>query len=72
VNGVDDRVIPLKRRAKFRRESRKLSFILYQALYEPIIFLHTVYRQIAVLGVMFLAGARSLHTMGGCPQSPRC
>jgi voltage-gated potassium channel len=70
VNGVDDRVIPLKRRAKFRRESRKLSFILYEALYEPIIFLHTVYRQIAVLGVMFLAGAEIFAYYGRLPPIP--
>jgi voltage-gated potassium channel len=46
---------PAKKRGS--RESRKLSFIFYQALYGPFVFLKAVYRQIIVLGIMFAWGA---------------
>jgi voltage-gated potassium channel len=67
MDAVGERHIPLKRRAKFRRESRRLSFILYEAFYEPIVFLHTVYRQIIILGVMFLSGAEIFSYYGHLP-----
>lgn len=41
----------------FRRESRTLSFILFEGFYEPIVFLRAVYRQLAILLAMFLSGA---------------
>jgi voltage-gated potassium channel len=57
VDVLEDRVLPYGRRAEFKRESRRLSFILYEALYEPIIFLQTAYRQLAILVVTFISGA---------------
>jgi len=40
-----------------RRESRRLSFILYEALYGPIVLFRSVYRQLIVLMTMFIFGA---------------
>jgi voltage-gated potassium channel len=54
----NDRVFasaPAKR--KRNRESQRLSFIFYQALYGPYAFLKVVYRQLIVLAVMFVSGA---------------
>ncbi len=44
-------------RRRGKRESRKLSFIFYQSLYGPSVFLRAVYRQVTILGLMFLWGA---------------
>ncbi len=57
MDRIEDRLVPLQRRVKFRRESRRLSFILYEAFYEPIVLLQAVYRQLAILAVMFVGGA---------------
>lgn len=46
-----------RQRARIKRESRKLSFIVYQALYEPIVFLQVAYRQLVILFAMFVSGA---------------
>lgn len=46
-----------KRRARVDRESRKLSFLLYEAFYGPVAFVRAVYRQLVVLLSMFLMGA---------------
>src|SRR5271156_6570842 len=56
MDAAVDRVLPYKRSARFKRESRKLSFILYEGFYEPIIFLHAVYRQLIILAAMFVSG----------------
>ncbi|HUI00093.1 MAG TPA: NAD-binding protein [Nitrososphaerales archaeon] len=45
-----------KRRAG-KRQSRTFGFLLYQALYSPVIFFRTVHKQIVLLGVMFAWGA---------------
>lgn len=39
------------------RESRRLSFILYEALYGPVVLARSIYRQLVVLGMMFVFGA---------------
>ncbi|MGD0637832.1 MAG: NAD-binding protein [Nitrososphaerales archaeon] len=70
VESKEDRVLPLRRGAKFRRESRKLNFILFEAFYEPIVFLQTVYRQLIVLGAMFLSGTVIFAHYGGLPPIP--
>lgn len=44
-------------RRRPRRHSRTLGFLFYQALYVPWVTLRTIYRQLIVLGAMFLAGA---------------
>ncbi|MCW4017441.1 MAG: NAD-binding protein [Candidatus Bathyarchaeota archaeon] len=46
---------PIKRR--FKRESRKLSFVAYQAFYGPIVFIRAIYRQLLLLLVMIVCGA---------------
>jgi voltage-gated potassium channel len=46
---------PIKKRTK--KESRKLSFLFYQAVYGPFVFLHAIYRQLILLAVMFVWGA---------------
>ena len=43
--------------SQHRRESRRLSFIFYEALYGPIVLFRTVHRQLLVLLVMFIFGA---------------
>jgi len=40
-----------------RQESRRLSFILFEAMYGPIVLVRTVYRQLIVLMTMFIFGA---------------
>jgi voltage-gated potassium channel len=42
---------------KVRKESRKISFTIYQALYGPIVLIKAIYRQIILLSAMFLWGA---------------
>lgn len=46
---------PVKKKGK--RESRKLSFVFYQFFYGPLAFVRAVYRQIVILGLMFVWGA---------------
>ena len=46
---------PVKR--KIKRESRKFSFLFYQALYGPFAFIGAIYRQIILLALMFVWGA---------------
>ncbi len=51
-----DRVLvnePIKRS---KRESRRLTFLLYQAAYSPAVFLKALYKQLLVLLAMFLWG----------------
>ena len=67
MDAIEDRVLPLKRGARFKRESRKLSFIIYEAFYEPITFLRTVYRQLFILAAMFIAGAVIFSHYDGLP-----
>lgn len=64
---IEDRVVPLRRRKNFRRESETLTFILYEALYDPIVFLHAVYRQLIVLAAMFITGAIIFAHYDGLP-----
>ncbi len=40
-----------------RRHSRTLGFLLYQALYAPLVFARVIYRQLIVLTAMFASGA---------------
>ena len=56
---------PVKRSIK--RESRKLRFTFYQALYVPSVFLRAVYRQIIILGLMFAWGAAIFSYFGQLP-----
>ncbi len=67
MDRAEDRVLPLKRRVKLKRESRKLSFVFYQAFYEPIVFLRAVYRQLTILAAMFVAGAVIFAYYGSLP-----
>jgi voltage-gated potassium channel len=48
---------PYLPRRSARRHSRTLGFLLYQALYAPLVFARVIYRQLIVLTVMFAAGA---------------
>ena len=52
-----DRIFATTPKKRGMRESRKIGFLFYQALYGPYAFLRAVYRQILVLGVMFVWGA---------------
>jgi len=54
---VSDYILQKKIPSGRRRESRRLSFILYEALYGPVVLVRTVYRQLTVLLTMFLLGA---------------
>jgi voltage-gated potassium channel len=42
---------------RIRKQTRKLSFVIYQALYGPLAFAKAVYRQVLVLALMFFLGA---------------
>ncbi len=46
---------PIKRRT-IKKESRKFSFIFYEAFYGPFVFLKATYRQLLILGAMFVWG----------------
>ncbi len=63
----EDRVLPYGQRMKLKRESRKLRFSLYAGLYEPIVFLQVAYRQLAILGTMFVSGAVIFSYYGKLP-----
>ena len=47
----------VKQNKRKRKQTRKLSFAFYQALYGPIAFAKAVYRQVLVLALMFFFGA---------------
>lgn len=49
------RLKPIRRRIK--RESRKYTFVFYQALYDPLVFFRAIYRQLFLLGAMLIWGA---------------
>jgi hypothetical protein len=57
---------PIKNRG-IKKESRKISFLLYEAFYGPLVFLRATYRQLIVLGAMFLSGAAILGTYNKLP-----
>lgn len=57
---------PIKRKG-IRKESRKLSFILYEVFYGPFAFLRASYRQLSILGAMFIAGAAILGSYNHLP-----
>lgn len=44
-------------RSKIKQESRKLSFLFYEAMFGPLLFLKAVYRQLIILFAMFVSGA---------------
>jgi voltage-gated potassium channel len=56
--GADDFLFnTAKHSRRIRKQTRKLSFVIYQALYGPIAFAKAVYRQVIVLALMFFLGA---------------
>jgi voltage-gated potassium channel len=67
VDKSQDRLLPLRRRARSKSKKRRLSFFIYGVFYEPIVFLRTVYRQLIVLGVMFFTGAEIFAYYGKLP-----
>ncbi len=46
-----------KHSRRIHKQTRKLSFVVYQALYGPIAFAKAVYRQVVILSLMFVFGA---------------
>jgi voltage-gated potassium channel len=60
MNSADDILNPPLTRKKRSKESRKISFLFYEAFYGPIVFLHAIYRQLGILFFMFLSGAAIL------------
>lgn len=52
-----DSILVRPSKPKLHRESRRVGFILYEALYGPLIFLKAVYRQLIILLAMFVSGA---------------
>lgn len=57
---------PIKRRA-LRKQSHRLSFLFYEAIYGPLAFTRAIYRQVIVLGVMFVWGAVIFSYYGHLP-----
>lgn len=51
-----------------RRESQRLGFIMYEALYGPIVFVKAVYRQLLLLLAMFVIGAIIFAYFDGLPM----
>ncbi|MGD0995299.1 MAG: NAD-binding protein [Candidatus Bathyarchaeia archaeon] len=68
MNASDDILSsrPVKRRS-IKKESRKFSFIFYQALYGPFVFVKAIYSQIILLGLMFVWGAAIFSYFGHLP-----
>lgn len=56
MSQADEILMRAARRAA-RKESRRMSFLFYEALYGPLVFLKAIYRQLVVLAVMFIWGA---------------
>jgi len=54
---LSDYILENKPPVRNARESRSLSFILYEALYGPIVLVRSVYRPVLVLITMFIFGA---------------
>ena len=50
-----------------RRESSKLSYLLYEALYGPSVFVKVVYPQLIILMAMFVSGAAIFSYFEGLP-----
>jgi voltage-gated potassium channel len=57
---------PVKRRG-ITRESRKIRFLFIEALYGPFVFLRATYRQVILLGLMFVWGAAIFSYYNGLP-----
>ena len=57
ANDIDKILFRDIKSRKSKKESRKLSFIFYEAIYSPWILFKTVYRQLGILMAMFLSGA---------------
>jgi voltage-gated potassium channel len=53
----DDILSPPPSRRKVNKESRKIGFLMYEALYAPLHLFRVVYKQVALLFLMFLSGA---------------
>ncbi|MCL5067460.1 MAG: NAD-binding protein [Thaumarchaeota archaeon] len=54
---MSDPILARSGRSKFHRESRRFGFLVFEAMYGPIVFLKAVYRQLMVLLSMFVSGA---------------
>ncbi|MDH2899350.1 MAG: NAD-binding protein [archaeon] len=57
---------PIKQRS-IKKESRKISFLFYESLYGPLVFLKATYRQLIILGAMFVSGAAILGSYNHLP-----
>jgi len=57
---------PIKK-SSIKKESRKISFLLYEALYGPYVFLRATYRQVLVLLLMFIWGTLIFYYYNGLP-----
>jgi len=58
--------IPAKRKG-IKKQSHKFSFLFYEAIYGPLAFAKAIYRQVAVLGAMFILGAAIFAYYGSLP-----
>ena len=50
-------ILERKNKGRIHKQTRKFSFVFYQAFYGPIAFVKAVYRQVLVLALMFVFGA---------------
>jgi len=53
---LSDYILENKPRVRHARESRRLSFLLFEAMYGPIALGRSIYRQLLVLLIMFIFG----------------
>jgi Trk K+ transport system NAD-binding subunit len=57
MKNADEILSPAPIRRRTNRESRKMGFLIYEALYAPMLLFRVVYKQVLLLFVMFLTGA---------------
>lgn len=65
IDSIFGSVTAEQRRAS--RQSHKISFLFYEAMYGPLAFFRAIYRQLIILGSMFVVGAIILSYYNGLP-----
>jgi voltage-gated potassium channel len=67
VSSSSDPIFFRADKGRSKRESRKLSFLLYEAIYGPLVLLKAVYRQLLILLAMFAWGSVIFSYYGKLP-----
>jgi voltage-gated potassium channel len=68
MDSSDSIFMPLAaKRRRAARQSHKFSFLFYEAMYGPLAFAKATYRQVMILGAMFVIGALIFSYYNGLP-----